>query len=230
MLAVTAVGKSLQDAIDKAYKRIDNKKIHFEGMHYRRDIARKAFQSPASLPKVRLAVLGSTRGTVMQAIIDAINAKTLYAGIIFLFLRYFGFIVNTLSAFSEISIVVSNREDAYILQRAKDNNIEHVCLPSKGKTNREAYDADVIKILDAHSVDLVLLIGTYFTFKLKSGLIFCFCIVRLHANLVRIICATLRKTNLQCTPITLTFICGWHGYGRAQRYFMLNYFLIHVKD
>lgn len=82
VLAVTAVGASLQQAIEKAYKRIDNKKILFEGMHYRKDIARKAFQTPASLPLIRLAVLGSTRGTVMQAIIDAINARTLNASML----------------------------------------------------------------------------------------------------------------------------------------------------
>jgi len=57
--------------------------------------------------------------------------------------------------------VVSNREDAYILQRAKDHNLQHVCLPSKGR-NRESYDKEVIKVLDSYSVDLVLLIGTTF--------------------------------------------------------------------
>ena len=80
MLAVTTVGESLREAIDKAYKLIDGKKIYFEGIHYRKDIARKGILTGASLPKIRLAVLGSTRGTVMQAIIDAIKAGTLNAG------------------------------------------------------------------------------------------------------------------------------------------------------
>lgn len=40
VLGVTALGNSIQDAINTAYKAVD--KIKFEGMHYRRDIGAKA--------------------------------------------------------------------------------------------------------------------------------------------------------------------------------------------
>lgn len=40
VLGVTALGRDIKDARDKAYEAI--KKIHFEGMHYRKDIADKA--------------------------------------------------------------------------------------------------------------------------------------------------------------------------------------------
>ncbi len=40
VLSVTAVGKTLEKALDKVYNAVD--KIYFEGMHYRKDIAYKA--------------------------------------------------------------------------------------------------------------------------------------------------------------------------------------------
>jgi len=40
VLAVTGLGKELPQAIDQAYAAID--RIHFDGMHYRRDIGAKA--------------------------------------------------------------------------------------------------------------------------------------------------------------------------------------------
>jgi phosphoribosylamine--glycine ligase len=41
VLAVTALGADLKKAVDRAYEAVAN--IHFEGAHYRRDIAHRAF-------------------------------------------------------------------------------------------------------------------------------------------------------------------------------------------
>ncbi len=43
VLSVSAVGDTLKQALDRAYKSVD--KIHFEGMHFRRDIGAKALSS-----------------------------------------------------------------------------------------------------------------------------------------------------------------------------------------
>ncbi|MDI9493536.1 MAG: phosphoribosylamine--glycine ligase [Bacillota bacterium] len=43
VLGVTAVGDTLQQAVDQAYAAME--KIHFDGMHYRRDIGKKALLS-----------------------------------------------------------------------------------------------------------------------------------------------------------------------------------------
>ncbi|MBM3249433.1 MAG: phosphoribosylamine--glycine ligase [Candidatus Omnitrophica bacterium] len=43
VLGVTGLGNTIKDAIESTYKAVD--KIHFEGMHYRRDIGRKAVGS-----------------------------------------------------------------------------------------------------------------------------------------------------------------------------------------
>jgi len=58
----------------------------------------------------------------------------------------------------EISFVLSNKEDAYILERAKKHKLKAIFLDPKGKT-REEYDKEVDKLLQKHNVQLVLLIG-----------------------------------------------------------------------
>lgn len=84
-----------------------------------------------------IGILASTKGTDMQAVIDAIKSKQLNA---------------------EISIVVSNKKSAFVLERAKSSNIKAVFIDSTGK-EREEYDKEVAKELDKSKVDLVLLIG-----------------------------------------------------------------------
>jgi fusion protein PurCD len=87
--------------------------------------------------KIKLGVLGSTKGSDMQAIIDEIESGKLDA---------------------EISAVISNKEDAYILERARKHNLNAVFLDPKGKT-REDYDKEMMDILDKEGIELVLLIG-----------------------------------------------------------------------
>jgi phosphoribosylglycinamide formyltransferase-1 len=86
---------------------------------------------------LNIAVLGSTKGTDLQAVIDAIEAKKLAA---------------------KISFVLSNKKDAYILERARKHNLKAIFLDPKNKT-REEYDKEVDKLLQNHNVELVLLIG-----------------------------------------------------------------------
>ncbi|MFH1851835.1 MAG: phosphoribosylglycinamide formyltransferase [Candidatus Neomarinimicrobiota bacterium] len=86
---------------------------------------------------VKLAIIGSTKGTDLQAIIDAIGAGRLDAA---------------------VEIVISNRAQAYILERAENHGIDHVYISHKGKS-REEFDAGMTVVLRKHQVDLVLLIG-----------------------------------------------------------------------
>ena len=89
------------------------------------------------MPKLKLVVLGSTRGTNMQAIIDAINSGEVNAS---------------------IDLVISNKKDAFILQRAKDNNITCKFIGAKDKS-REQYDDLLIAEINSHNPDLILLVG-----------------------------------------------------------------------
>tara|TARA_B100001079_G_scaffold162319_1_gene139202 strand:+ start:201 stop:785 length:585 start_codon:yes stop_codon:yes gene_type:complete len=86
---------------------------------------------------IRLGVLGSTRGTDLEAILSAIKNKRLSA---------------------EVSVVISNRENAYILARAKNHNVPSFFISHKD-TSREEFDKDVTTILKQYNVELVLLIG-----------------------------------------------------------------------
>ena len=86
---------------------------------------------------IRLGVLGSTRGTDLEAILSAINNKKLAA---------------------EVSVVISNRENAYILTRAKNHKVPSLFISHKNKS-REEFDKNVTTILKQYNVELVLLIG-----------------------------------------------------------------------
>ena len=86
---------------------------------------------------IRLGVLGSTNGTDLQTILDSIASGELIG---------------------EVSVVLSNRENAYILERAKNHNVPAFFLSHKEKS-REEFDAEMTAILKEHAVDLVLLIG-----------------------------------------------------------------------
>lgn len=87
--------------------------------------------------KLRIAVLASTRATDMQAIIDKIKSGELGA---------------------EIVCVISNKKDAYALERARMNNIEAIFIDPKGK-DPETYDKEILAELKKRRADLVLLIG-----------------------------------------------------------------------
>jgi phosphoribosylglycinamide formyltransferase-1 len=58
-----------------------------------------------------------------------------------------------------IRIVVSNRADAFGLTRAERAGIPSQVLSHKGFSTREAYDAELAMLLDAHAPGLVVLAG-----------------------------------------------------------------------
>ncbi len=89
------------------------------------------------MEKLKLGVLASTKGTDLQAIIDAVRDGKLNA---------------------EICCVISNKEDAYALERARNHGIEAVFISPKGKT-REEFDKEIAKELEKRGVRLVCLIG-----------------------------------------------------------------------
>src|ERR1700722_2101856 len=59
---------------------------------------------------------------------------------------------------AEIAIVVSNREGAAGIDKAKDRGIPKRVIPSKG-LEREPYDRQVVAVLREHGVDLICLAG-----------------------------------------------------------------------
>jgi phosphoribosylglycinamide formyltransferase 1 len=59
---------------------------------------------------------------------------------------------------ARIAVVISNREDALGLDRARTLGFEALCLPSKGK-DRDTYDRELVAHLQSCAVDVVCLAG-----------------------------------------------------------------------
>ena len=88
--------------------------------------------------KKHIAVLLSGRGSNFEALADSIAA---------------GRIPN-----AEIAIVVSNREGAPGIEKARERGIETCVIPSKG-LERETYDKMVVAALQEKKIDLICLAG-----------------------------------------------------------------------
>jgi len=88
--------------------------------------------------KKRIGVLLSGRGSNFVALADSVAA---------------GRIPD-----AEVAIVVSNREGAAGIDKAKDRGIPTRVIPSKG-LEREPYDRQVVAVLREHKVDLICLAG-----------------------------------------------------------------------
>lgn len=86
----------------------------------------------------RLGILLSGRGSNFEAITESIRE---------------GRIVDT-----EIAIVISNREAAMGIEKARQRSLEVRIIPSKGR-QREEYDREVVAVLKERKVDLVCLAG-----------------------------------------------------------------------
>ncbi|KFF48670.1 phosphoribosylglycinamide formyltransferase [Gammaproteobacteria bacterium MFB021] len=92
----------------------------------------------AAAEKPRVVVLISGNGSNLQALLDAQTHDELGG---------------------EIVAVVSNKADAFGLKRAKDAGVDAVALPHREYDSREAFDAALIKVIDRHDPDLVVLAG-----------------------------------------------------------------------
>ncbi len=86
----------------------------------------------------RIGVLLSGRGSNFEALADSVAAGNIPG--------------------AEIAVVVSNREGAPGIERARERGIAAREIPSKG-LEREVYDRQVVAILHEHKVDLVCLAG-----------------------------------------------------------------------
>ncbi len=111
----------------------------------------------------RLGVLISGRGSNLQALIDAIADGRLDAS---------------------IAVVISNREDAAGLERARTAGIETVSLSHRAFSTRDDYDRALVKELQARNVGLVCLAG--FMRLVGAPLIDAFpnCVLNIHPSLL----------------------------------------------
>lgn len=87
----------------------------------------------------KIAVCVSGGGTNLQAIIDAVAAHTIRD--------------------TEISLVVSNKQDAYALERAKNAGIDTAYVSPKEYADREAFGEAMVSLFQQYEIDLIVLAG-----------------------------------------------------------------------
>ena len=89
--------------------------------------------------KKKVAVLVSGGGTNLQAILDAEKSGSIKSG--------------------EVSVVVSSKDGAYALERAKAHNVEEIVIPRKDYPDRKSYSEALAAELERREIDLVVLAG-----------------------------------------------------------------------
>ena len=88
---------------------------------------------------MKIAVLASGSGTNLQVLIDQLHHDK-NSGI-------------------EIAVVISDRRKAYALTRAKEIGIPTHVVRVRDFPDRDAFDAEISKILEGHEVELIVLAG-----------------------------------------------------------------------
>lgn len=89
--------------------------------------------------KARIAVLVSGGGTNLQALIDAQTSGVINSG--------------------SIVLVISNNPGAYALTRAANAGIKTAVITKKQCGNQDAFEDTVVKALEEHHIDLIVLAG-----------------------------------------------------------------------
>ena len=88
---------------------------------------------------VNVAVLVSGGGTNLQALIDAEKNGVIKSG--------------------KISLVISNKSDAYALERAKNNGIETAVVSKKEYATQESFEDRITELLTEKGIDVIVLAG-----------------------------------------------------------------------
>ncbi|MDR1087094.1 MAG: phosphoribosylglycinamide formyltransferase [Endomicrobium sp.] len=89
---------------------------------------------------IRIAILASGGGSNMQAIVDA--CKT-----------------GILKDLAEVILTVSNNASAFVLERAKNENINSVCIERKNFKDEEFFNKKILTELKSAETDIVCLAG-----------------------------------------------------------------------
>lgn len=119
---------------------------------------------------LRVVVLVSGGGTNLQAILDAVDAKT---------------ITNT-----EIIGVISNNKNAYALERAKKHGIPAICISPKDYETREVFNDAFLDELNRLNPDLVVLAGFLVVIPEKMIQQYENKMINIHPSLIPAFCGT----------------------------------------
>jgi len=118
--------------------------------------------------KVKIAVLVSGGGTNLQALINAESSGIIKSG--------------------KISLVLSNKRDAYALTRAENAGIKTAVVCKKDFASAEEFERKVMEVLDGEGIELIVLAGFMsilsadFTNHYKDR------IINVHPSLIPLFC------------------------------------------
>ena len=115
--------------------------------------------------KARIAVLVSGGGTNLQALIDAQKSGIIKSGC--------------------IELVISNKPEAYALERAKINGIKTAVIDKKGNPN---FEDEIIAMLDDENIDIIVLAGFMCILSQKFTQHFADRILNVHPSLIPSFC------------------------------------------
>ncbi len=118
--------------------------------------------------KAKIAVLVSGGGTNLQALINSQKSGIIASG--------------------EISLVIANNENAYALERAKNNSIEHLVITKKSAGNQENFESELIRELEEHNIELIVLAGFMSILSERFTSHFANRIINVHPSLIPSFC------------------------------------------
>ena len=130
--------KDLKEALQKIYNNIY--KIKYDNIFYRRDIGYSYMKykntNVNERKKIRIGILGSTRGTSCKRLIEETLSGNISA---------------------TIEVIISNEKNAEILDKAKLGDIDFICLSKKER--KKDYNDKLLNILECYTLDVIFLVG-----------------------------------------------------------------------
>ena len=120
------------------------------------------------LRQAKIAVMVSGGGTNLQALIDAEREGFIKSG--------------------KISLVLSNKADAYALERARLAGIDTAIVEKKSFASREDFESRIIEILDEREIDVIVLAGFMVILSERFTSHFKDRIINVHPSLIPSFC------------------------------------------
>lgn len=120
--------------------------------------------------KAKIAVLVSGGGTNLQALIDAQNSGIIHSG--------------------EITLVISNNQNAYALTRAQNAGIKALYISKKELKTQEAFETAMIDALEENGIDLIVLAGFMSILSERFTSRYDHRILNIHPSLIPSFCGT----------------------------------------
>lgn len=118
--------------------------------------------------KAKIAVLVSGGGTNLQALINAQKKGIIKSG--------------------EITLVISNKKDAYALKRAENAGIKTATVLKKDCGGQENFEKEIIRLLDNEKTDLIVLAGFMSILSEDFTKYFSRRIINVHPSLIPSFC------------------------------------------